>query len=61
MGGGGGEGGRGVCIRVMGSGHVVGRSMYSIIYSCDVCGWWGDGYIGVNMFSIYIMYSVCGL
>ena len=34
--------------------------MYSI-YSCDVCGWRGDGYSEVNMFSIYIMYSVCEL
>ena len=30
-----------MCIRGIGSGRVGGRSMYSIIYSCDVCGWWG--------------------
>jgi hypothetical protein len=60
MGGGGDVWCRGVCICVMRGGHEVGCSMYSI-YSCDVCGWRGDGYREVNMFSIYIMYSVCEL
>ena len=61
MGGCGGGRGQGVCIRGIGSGRVGGCSMYSIIYSCDVCGWCGVVYSEVNMFSIYIMYNVCRL
>ena len=61
VGGCGGGQGQGVCISGIGSGHVGRRSMYSVIYSCDVCGWWGVGYSEVSMFSIYIMYTVCRL
>ena len=44
--------GAGVCISGIGSGHMGRLSMYSVIYSCDVCEWWGVGYSEVIMFSI---------